>query len=107
MAGYLRLCRVGVRLPTEFYRHVVYNLSVSHDLAPAPNTWTVGLELSGADGAVGVTPQIMKGLTRTGSISAALGVRVPITAPYPLSKDLIRWTGYLLWQYRQPLRARQ
>jgi mono/diheme cytochrome c family protein len=91
----------------EFYRRLVYNVSLTHDFSPAPSTWAVGVEVSGADRALAVTPQIMRGLTRTGSISAAFGVRLPIEPPFPQVRDLVRWTGYVLWEYRKPFRARR
>lgn len=93
--------------PGEFYRHVAYNVSVSHDLSPAPSAWSIGAEVNGSGTAVGITPYVIKGLTRTGSLTAAFGVRLPITSPFPQVFDQTRWTGYLRWDFREPFRARK
>jgi hypothetical protein len=64
----------------------------------------VGVELNGANREVAVTPQLRKGLTRTGALAAAVGVRIPITAR---EEQAIRWVGYLLWEYLEPVRPRR
>jgi mono/diheme cytochrome c family protein len=95
------------RLPAEFYQRVVYDVSFSRDLSAAPDAWAIGVEISGADRALGMTPQVIKGLTRTGSLSAGFGVRLPLEPPFPQVRDLVRWTGFVLWEYRKPFRARR
>ncbi|MCC7418609.1 MAG: hypothetical protein IT176_15850 [Acidobacteria bacterium] len=84
-------------------RELVYNFYAGRDLAARPDGWTVGVELNGANRALAFTPQIRKGLTRTGALAASGGVRVPLT-----SRDTqqVRWVGYLLWEYLDPVRSR-
>ena len=98
--------QLKIEVPTRDARHeteVVYNLSVSRDLAPRPSTWSIGLELNGVDDALAVTPQVRKGLTRTGAIAAAFGVRVPVVNR---DRQSTTWVGYVLWEYMDPVRAR-
>ncbi|MBI4475583.1 MAG: cytochrome c [Acidobacteria bacterium] len=87
---------------------LVYNLYLGRDLARVPNTWTVGVEFNGsinrADRFLAVTPQLRKGLTRTGALAAAAGVRIPIT---DRQRQFVRWVGYLLWEYLEPVRSRK
>jgi len=81
---------------------VVYNVYGGRDLSGLPSTWSIGLELNGIDERLAVTPQIRKGLTRTGAIAAAAGVRIPIVNR---QHQHIQWVGYLLWEYRDPVLA--
>lgn len=89
----------NARLDTE----IVYNLSVSRDLAPRPDTWSIGLELNGVEDELALTPQVRKGLTRTGALAAAFGVRVPVVHR---DRQSTTWVGYVLWEYMDPVRAR-
>jgi hypothetical protein len=94
-------------------RAVVYRAYVGRDLNRAPNTWTLGVEFTGEStyplievrtNLVALTPQVRKGLTGTGALAAAAGVMLPIN-----KRDAqgVRWVGYLLWEYLEPLRARK
>ena len=93
------------RFPTEPIRHVIYNAAVSTRLTHVPHHWTVGLETNGVDGALWLTPFVARDITKRGGLSAAFGVRLPVRPPYPYESDAIRWTGYLLWDYLEPLRS--
>jgi hypothetical protein len=85
-------------------RGFVYNLYVGRDTSASPDTWTVGVELNGANRELAVTPQVRKGLTKTGALGAALGARVPVNER---RKQGTRLVGYLLWEYLEPVRARR
>ena len=84
-------------------RAFVYNLYAGRDTSGAPDTWTLGVELNGENTELALTPQIRKGLTRTGALGAAVGVRVPMT---DRREQGTRVVGYLLWEYLDPVRAR-
>ena len=81
---------------------LAYNVYVGFDLSELLTTWTVGLELNGVDRDFAITPQLRKGLTRTGAIAVAGGVQFPLT-----SRDVrrARWVGYFLWEYLDPVFA--
>ena len=81
-------------------RETVYGLYAGRDTGIFPDTWTVGLELNGENDELAVTPQIRKGLTRTGALAAAFGVRLPINKR---REQGIQWVGYLLWEYLEPV----
>ena len=94
-------------------RGIVYNAYVGRDTSAAPNTWTLGVELNGevtfpqlelSSRDVALTPQVRKGLTGTGALAASLGVMLPLN-----NRDSqgVRWVGYLLWEYLEPLRAKK
>ncbi len=94
-------------------RAFVYNAYVGRDTGAAPDTWTIGVELNGevtfpqfgvSNRGVALTPQVRKGLTGTGALAAAAGVRLPINRR---DAQGVRWLGYLLWEYLEPLRARR
>jgi hypothetical protein len=92
--------------PEDPTRIVIYNVSVSRDITPVPTAWTIGMEINGLDRSLAVTPQVRKGLTRSGSLAAAFGVQVPV---HLLSRQVygtVRWTGYLLWDYLETARRR-
>jgi len=91
--------------PDDPIRHVVYNAYAAGELQPLPGSLTVGLELNGLDRNLAMTPQIRKALTRTGALAAAFGVRLPVYS-YP-GRQFTRWSGYLLWDYRDPVRPRK
>ena len=78
----------------------IYNLYLGRDTSIYPNTWTIGVELNGENHELALTPQIRKGLTRTGALAAAFGVRVPLNHR---DEQGIRWVGYLLWEYLEPV----
>ena len=85
-------------------RAFVYNLYLGHDTSQAPTTWTLGVELNGENHEVSVTPQVRKGLTGTGALAASVGLMVPLNER---EERGVRWVGYLLWEYLEPLRARK
>jgi hypothetical protein len=85
-------------------RAFVYNLYAGRDTSTAPTTWTVGIELNGENRELAVTPQIRKGLTKTGALGAALGVRIPLNERDEQHTSVV---GYFLWEYLDPIRARQ
>lgn len=80
----------------------VYNLYGGKDLSGLPSTWTVGAELNGVSDRLAITPQIRKGITRTGAIAIALGVRIPILNR---QRQHVQGVGYLIWEYLDPIRA--
>lgn len=84
-------------------REFVYNLYLGHSLDVTPSTWTFAVELNGVEKDMAVTPQARKALTRTGALAAAAGVRIPINHR---SAHPIRYLGYLLWEYLDPVRPR-
>jgi hypothetical protein len=83
-------------------RTFVYNAYVGRDRSGTPDTWTFGLELNGENRDVALTPQVRKGLTRTGALAAAVGVQIPVNRRADRGT---RWVGYLLWEYLEPVRA--
>ena len=96
-----------VELPVDLEkasRTFVYNLYIGRDTSLAPNTWTLGIELNGEDHLVAVTPQVRKGLTGTGALAASFGVTLPFNER---EEQGVRWVGYLLWEYLEPIRARK
>jgi hypothetical protein len=84
-------------------REFGYNVYVGRDLSRAATKWTLGVELNGENRELAVTPQIRKGLTRTGAVAAAAGARIPLNHR---DNESMRWVGYVLWDYREPVRAR-
>ena len=85
-------------------RAFVYNAYVGRDTSAAPTTWTLGIELNGENREVAVTPQIRKGLTGTGALAASIGATIPVNER---EERGVRWVGYLLWEFLEPLRARK
>jgi hypothetical protein len=88
---------------TKADRAFVYHLYAGRDTSTTPNTWTLGVELSGENGELALTPQLRKGLTKTGALGAALGLRIPLNERQEQGARLV---GYLLWEYLDPVRAR-
>ena len=84
-------------------RALVYNAYAGRDTSNRPNTWTLGIELNGENDELALTPQVRKGLTRTGALGAAVGVQVPLN---DRAARATRVVGYLLWEYLEPVRAR-
>jgi hypothetical protein len=78
----------------------LYSVYIGRDTSIYPNTWTLGLELTGENRELALTPQIRKGLTRTGALGAAFGVRLPLNYR---DEQRIQWVGYLLWEYLEPV----
>ncbi|MBA3271147.1 MAG: cytochrome c, partial [Acidobacteria bacterium] len=84
-------------------RAFVYNLYAGRDTSNSPNTWTLGVELNGENRELAITPQLRKGLTKTGALGASLGVQIPLNRR---DRQHTRVIGYLLWEYLEPVRAR-
>jgi cbb3-type cytochrome c oxidase subunit III len=97
--------KVEIPSPDTFRtRETIYNAYVGRDTSGFPNTWTLGLELNGENKELWLTPQIRKGLTKTGALGGAFGVRVPLT---DRDEHSIAFVGYLLWEYLEPVFARR
>ena len=99
--------QVKVELPVDREkadRAFVYNAYLGRDTSQAPNTWTLGVELNGEDNDISLTPQVRKGLTGTGALAASIGAMVPLNER---EERGVRWVGYLLWEFLEPLRARR
>ena len=60
------------------------------------NAWTVGATLGGEDTQLFLTPQVRKGLTRTGALAAAFGVRTRIAGGFDSRRTSL--IGYLVWE---------
>jgi mono/diheme cytochrome c family protein len=84
-------------------REVVYNLHVGHSLDDRPSAWSFGVEFNGVEENVALTPQARKALTRTGALAAAAGVQIPLNNR---SAQPVRYVGYVLWEYLDPVRPR-
>lgn len=84
-------------------RAFVYRFYAGRDTSASPDTWTLGVEFEGEDSELALTPQVRKGLTRTGALGAALGVRVPLNER---REQGTRVVGYVLWEYLEPIRTR-
>lgn len=78
-----------------------YRAYRGRDLSRAARKWTLGVELTGENTELAVTPQVRKGLVKTGALAAALGVQIPATER---AEQQARLVGYLLWDYREPVR---
>ena len=85
-------------------RVLVYNVYAGRDTSAAPNTWTLGVEFNGENRELALTPQLRKGLTGTGALAASVGVMLPLNERHERG---VRWVGYLLWEFLEPLRARR
>jgi hypothetical protein len=75
---------------------------LGRDTSGFPNTWTPGIEFTAENTEFALTPQIRKGLTKTGALAASFGVRLPLNDRFDQG---IRYVGYLLWEYREPVFA--
>lgn len=84
-------------------RAFVYNVYAGRDTSASPDTWTLGVELNGENDELALTPQVRKGLTKTGALGASVGVRIPLSHR---REQGTRVVGYLLWEYLDPVRAR-
>ena len=99
--------QVKVELPVDREkadRAFVYNTYVGRDTSAAPDTWTIGIELNGENHELSLTPQVRKGLTGTGALAASIGAMVPLNER---EERGVRWVGYLLWEFLEPVRARR
>jgi hypothetical protein len=85
-------------------RVTVYNIYIGHDARLLPSTFTFGVELNGENEELAITPQIRKGLSRTGALAGAFGVRVPLNHR---DDQGVKWVGYLLWEYLEPVLSRR
>jgi len=85
-------------------RETIFHVYMGRDTSLSPDTWTIGIELSGENKEFGLTPQIRKGLTRTGALGAAVGARIPLTER---EEQGITWIGYLVWEFLEPVRPRR
>ena len=99
------------QLKFEFPRHLpwedrttVYNIYLGRDAKLLPSTFTYGVELSGENDEVAVTPQIRKGLSKSGALAGAFGVRLPINKR---DEQGVKWVAYLLWEYLEPVLSRR
>jgi hypothetical protein len=88
---------------TKADRAFVYNLYAGRDTSAMPTTWTFGVELNGDNDKLALTPQARKGLTKTGALAAAVGLRLPLNQR---REQGTRLAGYVLWEYLDPVRAR-
>jgi hypothetical protein len=85
-------------------RVAVYNIYFGRDARLLPSTFTFGVELNGENDEVALTPQIRKGLSRTGALAGAFGVRLPLNHR---DDQGVTWVGYLLWEYLEPVFSRR
>jgi hypothetical protein len=74
----------------------VYRIGINHDLNTSPTGWAVGIELTGENKDVALTPQVRKGLTKTGAIAGAIGVSLPLNNR---DEQGVQWLGFLLWEF--------
>jgi len=94
------------RFRSEPVHHTAFGVSLLRPLGVSPTAWSLGVAATGADASLSIAPEILKGLTRTGSLSVGGGVQIPVRPVYPLVRGTTRWSAYLLWDYLEPLRAR-
>lgn len=82
----------------------VYNIYLGRDVRLLPSTFTYGVELNGENDEVAMTPQLRKGLSKSGALAGAFGVRIPLNKR---DEQGVTWVGYLLWEYLEPVRSRR
>ena len=82
----------------------VYNIYFGRDARLLPSTFTFGVELNGENEEVALTPQIRKGLSKSGALAGAFGVRLPLNHR---TEQGVTWVGYLLWEYLEPVLSRR
>jgi hypothetical protein len=102
---------IQTQLKVELPRHnpwtdkaTVYNIYVGHDAKLLPSTFTYGIELNGENDELAFTPQIRKGLSKSGALAGAFGVRIPLNKR---DEQGVKWVGYLLWEYLEPVLSRR
>jgi len=99
--------QIKLELPSENTwqdQVTVYNIYFGHDAKLLPSTFTYGVELNGENDELAFTPQIRKGLSKSGALSGAFGVRIPINKR---DEQGVKWVGYLLWEYLEPVFSRR
>jgi hypothetical protein len=82
----------------------VYNIYLGRDVKLLPSTLTYGVELNGENDEVALTPQIRKGLSKSGALAMAIGARLPINKR---NEQGVKWVAYLLWEYLEPVLSRR
>ncbi len=107
LQGHIKAILPTYYFPTEPIRRIAYAAGIVWPFSTAPDSWAVGLEVDGVDGGFGLVPQISKGLTKTGALTATIGVRIPIEPPSPFKSDVTRWTALIVWDFLEPVRARR
>ncbi len=75
---------------------VVYRMAFSHDVKPSPSGWNLGIELTGENKDVAITPQVRKGLSPSGAIAGAVGVSLPVNNT---DEQGAKFVGYILWEF--------
>lgn len=96
---------IKYEMPTDgSEKEFVYNLYFGRTLDTRPSAWTFAVELNGAQEQLAFTPQARKALTRTGALAAAGGVQIPLVNR---SEQPVRYVGYVLWEYLDPVRPRR
>jgi hypothetical protein len=82
----------------------VYNIYLGRDVKLLPSTLTYGVELNGENDELAFTPQVRKGLSKSGALAGAFGVRIPINKR---DEQGVKWVAYLLWEYLEPVLSRR
>ena len=99
--------QIKLELPSENTwkdQVTVYNIYFGHDVKLLPSSFTYGVELNGENDELAFTPQIRKGLSKSGALAGAFGVRIPINKR---DEQGVKWVGYLLWEYLEPVLSRR
>jgi hypothetical protein len=99
--------QIKLELPSENTwedQVTVYNIYLGFDAKLLPSTFTYGVELNGENDELAFTPQIRKGLSKSGALAGAFGVRLPINKR---DEQGVKWVGYLLWEYLEPVLSRR
>ena len=84
---------------------MLYSVYLGRDTSEFPDTWTPGVEFTAENDELALTPQIRKGLTKTGALAASFGVRAAAVADHERVEQGLRYVGYLFWEYREPVFA--
>jgi len=99
--------QIKLELPSENTwkdQVTVYNIYFGRDVKLLPSSFTYGVELNGENDELAFTPQIRKGLSKSGALAGAFGVRIPINKR---DEQGVKWVGYLLWEYLEPVLSRR
>ena len=99
--------QIKLELPSENTwkdQVTVYNIYFGRDVKLLPSSFTYGVELNGENDELAFTPQIRKGLSKSGALAGAFGVRIPINKR---DEQGVKWVGYLLWEYLEPVFSRR
>lgn len=83
-------------------REILYSVYLGRDTSSFPDTWTPGIEFTAENSELALTPQIRKGLTKTGALAASFGVRIPLYPAHERIEQGLRYVGYFIWEYREP-----